>query len=111
MVFMTTSRGTDEVQLTSNMISSVLYCSRSTWILSTTSSAVPNRFTSWVVSGLAEPASVLPMPIRPEKYSLASFISSSLCSSACSAVSASSVGMRTTVVGSPGCPASFQAFR
>ena len=67
MVFVTTSRGTDDVQLTSNMISSVSYCSRSTSIFSTTSSAVPNRLTSAVVSGLAEPASVLPMPIRPLK--------------------------------------------
>src|SRR5712691_5035360 len=40
MVFITTSRGTDAVQLTSNMISSVLKSSRSISILSTTSSGV-----------------------------------------------------------------------
>src|SRR5512132_431340 len=62
MVFITTSRGTDAVQLTSNMISSELKFSRRKWILSTTSSGVPNRLASAAVSGLAEPASVLPMP-------------------------------------------------
>src|SRR5262245_2776799 len=65
MVFITTSRGTDAVQLTSNMISSVLKSSRSIAILSTISSGVPKRLTSAVASGLAEPASVLPMLTRP----------------------------------------------
>ena len=58
MVVITTSRGTEEVQLTSNIISSVLKSSRSISILSQTSSGVPNRLTS-VASGLAVPASVL----------------------------------------------------
>jgi hypothetical protein len=65
MVFITTSRGTDAVQLTSNMISSALKFSRRKWMLSTTSSGVPNRLASAAVSGLAEPASVLPMPALP----------------------------------------------
>src|ERR687894_902509 len=65
MVFITTSRGTDAVQLTSNMISSELKFSRRKWMLSTTSSGVPNRLASAAVSGLAEPASVLPMAARP----------------------------------------------
>ena len=65
MVVITTSRGTDAVQLTSNMISSVLKSSRSIAILSTTASGVPKRLTSAVASGLAEPASVLPMLTRP----------------------------------------------
>ena len=43
MVFITTSRGTDEVQLTSNMISSVPKSSRRTSILSTTSSRCPKQ--------------------------------------------------------------------
>src|SRR5207237_307797 len=65
MVFITTSRGTDAVQLTSNIISSELKFSRRKWILSTTSSGVPNRLASTAVSGLAERASVLPMPALP----------------------------------------------
>src|SRR5262245_21540120 len=65
MVCITTSRGTEAVQLTSNMISSVLKSSRSISIRSTTSAGVPNRLTSSVASGLAEPASVLPMLTRP----------------------------------------------
>src|SRR2546425_10648560 len=65
MVFITTSRGTDAVQLTSNIISSELKFSRRKWILSTTSSGVPNRLASTAVSGLADPASVLPMPALP----------------------------------------------
>jgi hypothetical protein len=65
MVFITTSRGTEAVQLTSNIISSELKFSRRKWILSTTSSGVPNRLASTAVSGLADPASVLPMPALP----------------------------------------------
>ena len=65
MVFITTSRGTDAVQLTSNIISSELKFSRRKWMRSTTSSGVPNRLASTAVSGLAEPASVLPMPALP----------------------------------------------
>src|ERR671918_334784 len=65
MVFITTSRGTDAVQLTSNMISSELKFSRRKWMLSTTSSGVPNKLASAAVSGLAEPASVLPMAALP----------------------------------------------
>src|SRR6266446_1222962 len=65
MVVITTSRGTEAVQLTSNMISSVLKSSRSIAILSTTASGVPKRLTSAVASGLAEPASVLPMLTLP----------------------------------------------
>ena len=61
MVFITTSRGTDAVQLTSNIISSVLKSSWSIAIRSTTASGVPKRLTSAVASGLAEPASVLPL--------------------------------------------------
>ena len=60
MVFITTSRGTDAVQLTSNMISSQLKFSRRKWMRSTTSSGVPHRLASAVVSGLADPASGLP---------------------------------------------------
>ena len=68
MVVITTSRGTEAVQLTSHIISSVLKSSRSISILSTTASGVPNRLTSAVASGLAEPASVvLPMFTLPEK--------------------------------------------
>src|SRR5439155_11527047 len=65
MVVITASRGTEAVQLTSNMISSVLKSSRSIAILSTTASGVPKRLTSAVASGLAEPASVLPMLTLP----------------------------------------------
>src|SRR5439155_15743296 len=46
IVCITTSRGTEAVQLTSNMISSVLKSSRSIAILSTTASGVPKRLTS-----------------------------------------------------------------